>query len=277
MSIVQAIVLGVVQGLSEFLPISSSGHLIVVPWLFGWDALSGQPRIKLAFDVALHAGTFVGALVYFRRDVARLASAGLRSLARRRVDRDDEDERLAWLLVVASLPAAMIGVALDQVIDGRYGPEWLIGVMLIVFGVALAWADRLPERRAVDEVVVRDALLMGIAQALALQPGVSRSGATISMGRWLGLQRDAAARFSFLMSLPIIGGAAIYTALDVARSGGLPARFEAPFAWGVAASAVTGFAAVWWLLRLVRTRTFAPFVVYRIVAGLVVIAVAVLR
>ena len=189
-----------------------------------------------------------------------------------------EDERLARLLVVASLPAALIGFVLDQALEGKYGPEWLIGVMLIVFGVLLALADRLPERRAIGAIGARDALLMGSAQALALQPGVSRSGATMSMGRWLGLDRDAATRFSFLMSLPITGGAAAYEGIDLFVLGdGLPRAFAAPFAWGIVASAVTGFLAVWGLLRLIRTRSFAPFVVYRIVVGALVIGVALAR
>ena len=273
MSIFQAIVLGIVQGLSEFLPISSSGHLDVVPWLLGWDELDAD--LDLTFDVALHLGTFVGALVYFRADVVRIVRAAV-SAARQRAMRDP-DQRLAVLLVVASLPAATIGAALDAILDGKYGPIWVIGVMLIVFGVVLGWADRLPERRAVDAFAAKDAVLMGVAQALALQPGVSRSGATISMGRWLGFDRDAAARISFLMSLPITGGAAAYKAIDLVTSGGLPSEYIAPFAWGIVASGITGFLAVWGLLRLVRTRTFAPFVVYRIVAGVVVIAVATLR
>ena len=276
MSILHAIVLGIVQGLSEFLPISSSGHLVVVPWLFGWEELANDPELNRTFDVALHLGTFVGALAYFRNDVVMLAAAAVRSLRGRRVDGDDE--RLAWLLVVASLPAALVGAVLDNVLSGHYGPEWLVGVMLIVFGAVLWWADRLPQRREVAAFRVRDAVLMGSAQALALQPGVSRSGATISMGRWLGFDRDAAARISFLMSLPITGGAAAYKMLDVFVAGdGLPPGFGAPFAWGIVTSAVTGFIAVWALLRLVRTRTFAPFVVYRFVAGLVIIGVAVAR
>lgn len=273
MSIVQAIVLGIVQGLSEFLPISSSGHLDVVPWLLGWEELDAD--LDLTFDVALHIGTFVGALIYFRADVIRIVGAATAALRKRRVDTDDE--RLAVLLVVASLPAATIGAVLDKVFEGKYGPIWIIGVMLIVFGFVLLWADRRDERRTIADFRTRDALLMGMAQALALQPGVSRSGATISMGRWLTFDRDAATRISFLMSVPITGGAAAYKALDVFSEGGLPPGFAAPFAWGIVASGITGFVAVWGLLRLVKTRTFAPFVVYRSILGVVVIAVAALR
>ena len=273
MSIVEAIILGIVQGLSEFLPISSSGHLDLVPWLLGWNEVEAE--LDLTFDVALHIGTFVGALVYFRRDVIRLVVAALAALRKRRAD--EPDERLAVLLVVASVPAATIGAFLDRLLEGKYGPIWVIGVMLIVFGFVLLWADRLPERRAVETFRFRDAAFMGFAQAVALQPGVSRSGATISMGRWLGFERDAAARISFLMSLPITGGAAAYKTLDVVAGEGIPASFVAPFAWGIVASGVTGFFAVWGLLRIVRTRSFAPFVWYRVALGVVVIGVAALR
>lgn len=276
MSVLQAIVLGIVQGLSEFLPISSSGHLEVVPWFLGWEEILDNPDINLTFDVALHVGTFVGALAYFRTDVARIVGAALSVLRRRTVE--TADERLAMLLVVASLPAATIGAVLDRVLDGRYGPIWVIGIMLIAFGAVLWFADRLPERRATVEFEVRDAVLMGFAQALALQPGVSRSGATISMGRWLGFDRDAATRISFLMSLPIIGGAGVYKALDVFVAGdGLPEGVATPFAAGFVAAAITGFVAVWGLLRLVQTRSFAPFVWYRVALGVVVIVVAGLR
>jgi len=274
-SIIQAIVLGIVQGLSEFLPISSSGHLEVVPWFLGWEEILDDPEINLTFDIALHVGTFVGALVYFRNDVVRIIRGVVGAMRKRALTTDDE--RLAVMLVVASLPAATIGAVLDRVFEGKYGPIWIVGVMLIIFGVVLWFADRLPERRPAAEFAVKDAVLMGFAQALALQPGVSRSGATISMGRWLGFDRDAATRISFLMSLPIIGGAGAYKAMDVFVAGdGLPAGMATPFAAGFVASAITGFIAVWGLLRLVRTRTFAPFVWYRVALGTVVIAVAAL-
>lgn len=271
MPVLHAIVLGVVQGLSEFLPISSSGHLQLVPWLFGWTDLATRPALQRTFDLALHAGTFVGALAYFRHDAARLLGAVARSVRHRAVAGDEE--RLAWLIVVASLPAATIGLALDQLLEGR-SPELVIGLMLVVFGVVLLVADRRPAERGLADYTLRDALVMGFAQALALQPGVSRSGATISAGRFLGLDRVAATRVSFLMSLPIIGGAGLYKALDVATSGGVPPGFGAAFAWGMVAAAVTGFAAVWGLLRLVQRRTFTPFVLYRVVVGSAVVALA---
>ena len=275
MPILHAIVLGIVQGLSEFLPISSSGHLVLVPWLFHWDELARDPELNRSFDVALHVGTFVGAFAYFRADVARLVRAAVGSARRRRVG--SPEERLAWLLVAASLPAATVGFVLDQAFEGHFADEWLVGVMLVVFGLVLWWADRRPVDRHLDDLGLRDALLMGLAQASALQPGVSRSGATMSMGRFLGLDRAAAARMSFLMSLPITFGAGLYKFVDVMAEGGIPPGFGPPFLWGTLASAVTGFAAVWGLLRLVRRMTLVPFVVYRVVVGVGVIAVAAVR
>jgi undecaprenyl-diphosphatase len=273
--ILHAIVLGITQGLSEFLPISSSGHLELIPWLFDWTELTSDPELSKTFDVALHVGTFVGALAYFRTDVLRLLASAIGSVRRRKVE--TPDERLAWLLLVASAPAAITGATLESVIQDDLATPWLIGVMLIAFGVVLAVADRLKERREIGEFGLRHALLMGVAQAAALQPGVSRSGATISMGRVLGYSRDAAARISFLMSLPIIGGAGLYKGADVMASGGIPAGFGPAFAWGMASAAVTGFAAVWLLLRYIRTRSFTPFVAYRILAGIAVIAIAAAR
>lgn len=270
MPILHAIVLGIVQGLTEFLPVSSSGHLIVVPWLFGWDELTRNPELNQTFDVALHIGTFVGAFVYFRRDIARLAGAAARSLRNRAIRMPDE--RLAWLLVIASLPAATVGIVVDKLLEGHAGPEWLIGVMLIVFGLVLLAADRLPAGNDLTDLGPRQALLMGLAQAAALQPGVSRSGATMSMGRWLGFDRASAARMSFLMSLPITAGVGLFKGLQVATGAGIPPGFAAPFAWGMLASALTGFAAVSALLRLIKHRSFTPFVVYRVIAGMFVIA-----
>lgn len=262
MPILHAIVLGITQGLSEFLPISSSGHLRLVPWLFGWDDFSGRASLEKTFDVALHLGTLVGAVAYFRADVVRYTRAGLRRGATQ-----TSDGRLAWLLVVSTVPAALTGALFADVIEERTGYIWLIATMLIVFGLVLGWADRRGGTRTIADVTMRDALLMGAGQAVALQPGVSRSGVTMTAGLMAGLGRDGAARFAFLMSLPITAGALVFKAADVAAEGGIPAGFAAPFLWGIVASGVTGWAAVWGTLRLIRTRTFAPFVAYRIVVG----------
>lgn len=267
--VLHAIVLGVVQGLTEFIPVSSSGHLILVPWLLGWDEFNANPDLKKTFDVALHIGTFVGAAAYFAPDLRRFARAGFRSIAKRRAE--TSDERLAWLLLLSSLPGGAVGALLEGFIEKELGQEWLIAVMLILFGIVMAVADRAGGKRTTDQFRARDAALMGLAQALALSPGVSRSGATITAGLWLGFERDAAARLSFLMSLPIIGGAALYRGLKVLLGDGLPAGTEGAFVAGIVASGITGAAAVWGTLRFVRRRSFQPFVIYRVAAGAAVL------
>ncbi len=270
--VLHAIVLGITQGLSEFLPISSSGHLILVPWLFGWEELTGTANADLnkTFDVALHVGTIVASLLYFRKDLARLAMAGLTSIRERAVT--STDQRLAWLLLLSSVPGAVVGAGLEGFINEHLGQIWLIAVMLIAFGLLLLVADRLPSNLAESDYGPRQALTMGLAQAAALSPGVSRSGITITAGRFLGFDRNAAARLSFLMSMPITGGAALYKGAELAVDG-LPPGTAPAFFWGIVASGITGLAAVWLVLRVVRTRSFLPFVVYRVVAGLAVLAV----
>jgi len=263
--IIHAIVLGLVQGLSEFIPISSSGHLQLVPWLFGWDDFAGRPELERSFDVALHLGTLVGAIAYFRRDIVRYVRAGF-------TEPSSTDGRIAWLLVLSAVPAAIVGALLSDFFTDLAEAEWVIGVLLIVFGLVLLWADRLCGDRRREDFTLRDALLVGAAQSLALTPGVSRSGVTITTARRLGFDRDAAARLSFLMSLPIIAGALLYEGADLV--GDFPPGFGPAFAWGIAASAVSGWVAVWATLRVVRAHTFAPFVVYRVVVGLAVLVIA---
>jgi undecaprenyl-diphosphatase len=270
--ILHAIVLGITQGLSEFLPISSSGHLRLVPWLFGWTDFAGQASLEKTFDVALHLGTLIGAIAYFRADIVRYARAGLRRDARA-----TRDGRLAWLLVASTIPAAVTGALFADVIERKTGYIWLIATMLIVFGLVLGWADRRSGTRTIDDVGLRDALMMGAAQAVALQPGVSRSGVTMTAGRIAGLGRDGAARFAFLMSLPITAGALVFKAADVVSAGGIPDGFAAPFVWGIVASGITGWLAVWGTLRLIRTHTFTPFVIYRVVVGVGVLALYTIR
>jgi len=269
--VLHAIVLGIVQGLSEFLPISSSGHLILVPELFEWNELVNRPQLNKTFDVALHIGTLVAALWYFRKDLGRYAAAGLRTIRTRQIR--TTDERLAWLLLLSAVPGAIVGAALSSTIDKELGDPVLIGVMLVVFGVVLWFADRLAGSRPTESFGTRDAIVMGVAQALALQPGISRSGVTMSVGRWLHFDRAAAARLSFLMSIPIIGGAALYKAVDVLTGRGIPDDFVEPMIWGTIASGVSGFVAIAGLLRLITTKSFAPFVVYRIVFGIGVIVI----
>lgn len=266
MNTLQAIVLGLVQGATEFAPVSSSGHLILVPWIFGW-VLIGDADVQKAFDVALHVGTLVGALVYFRHEVARYAAAWVRSIGARRIS--SPDERIAWALALGTIPGAVVGATFEDVIQDRLGAPWLIAVMLVVFGVVLVVVDRRARSdRAYDSIRPLDGLLLGTAQALALQPGVSRSGVTITAARAMGLDRESAARISFLLSLPIIAGAGLYKAIDLAGTGfqGYAAEFVA----GLVASAISGFVVIWGLLRYLRRHDFTVFLWYRVALATVV-------
>ncbi|MFZ8997301.1 MAG: undecaprenyl-diphosphate phosphatase [Ilumatobacteraceae bacterium] len=269
MSILEAIVLGIVQGLSEFLPISSSGHLVLTRWFFGWES---QPDdIEKAFDVALHSGTLVAVVLYFRRDLVGYVREGLRLVVRR--ERPvDPDGRIAWLLVVATVPAALVGALFEDRIDATFGTPTAIAWSLIGFGVLLWWADRRVGDRRVESLSVSDSVIVGAAQALALNPGTSRSGITMTAARWIGFDRDAAARLSFLMSLPVIAGAVVLKVGGLVADG-LPDGLLVPMLVGVATSFVAGLSAVWATLRIVRTRSFTPFVVYRIALGVVVLVV----
>ena len=186
MPTIHAIILGIVQGLSEFLPISSSGHLIVVPQLFGWNDFGGSQSLEKSFDVALHLGTLIAALWYFRNDLLVYVRAALHSIRVRAID--NNDARLAWLLLISAIPGAIAGAALESTIEDHLGDPILIGVNSIVFALILAWADRATPKLEVDDFHVREAGVMGVAQALALAPGVSRAGVTISAGRLLALQ-----------------------------------------------------------------------------------------
>ncbi|MCH7789516.1 MAG: undecaprenyl-diphosphate phosphatase [Acidobacteria bacterium] len=260
MEIIRAIVLGVVQGVSEFLPISSSGHLELTRWLFEWNDL--DPNLETAFDVAVHLGTLTGVIAYLWADVKRLVVAGVKAI---RPQGRSPDGRLAWLLVLSSVPAAISGVLLgDALSNDRI---WLIAIMLIVFGVVLWWADRLGGERGADSFTLVDALLMGFGQALALQPGVSRSGVTMTVARFCRFTREDSARLAFLMSLPIIAGAGFYSLLDTT----IPSEFWPPFIVGGIAAALTGYAAVWGTMTIVRRVGFMPFVIYRVGLGVAVL------
>lgn len=270
MPIVHAIVLGLVQGLSEFLPISSSGHLLLVPWLFGWNDFDSESTEK-AFDVALHVGTIIAAAAYFRRDIVTYVREGIGAIRRRRQPITPEG-RVAWLLLVSTIPAALVGALFESWIDERLGTPTIIAVSLILFGLLLAWADRAKGTRQVDHYTMRDALTVGAAQALALNPGTSRSGITMTAARRLGFSRDAAARLSFLMMLPVTSGAVVLK-LSRLLGDGIPAELRIPMLVGIATSAVSGWFAVWGTLRLVRTKSFNPFVTYRVLLGVGVLVV----
>ena len=203
----QAFVLGIVQGITELLPISSSGHLILVPWAAEWTFLEENDRFNQTFDVALHLGTLVAVAGYFWRDIVRLGRAFGASVARRRID--TPDQRIAWFVLVATIPAGMTGLLGEDVIADVLGEPWQIAILLAAGAILLWWADRAPQERAMGDLGLRHALAMGFAQALALAPGVSRSGITITAGRLMRLDRDGAARFSFLLLLPAVLGAVV--------------------------------------------------------------------
>ena len=265
MPILHAIVLGIVQGLSEFLPVSSSGHLILVRWLFGWDELTGDAAT--AFDVAVHVGTLIGATAYLRRDVKTYAGAALTPLLGR--GPLGPDGRVGWALVVSAVPAGIVGVAAGDALRGS-DRIVLVALALIVFGLLLGASDRMAERRTRSDFGLWHAVVMGLGQALALQPGVSRSGVTMTVARGLGYGREAAVRLAFLMSLPVIAGAGVYGLVGLS----IPGSLWPALAWGTASSMVTGWIAVWATVKIVTRVGLQPFVAYRVLAGGAVLALA---
>jgi undecaprenyl-diphosphatase len=265
----QAAVLGIVQGLTEFLPVSSTGHLILVPLLFGWK--EGVLN-RLEFDVALHIGTLVALVAVFWREWAMLIAAGFSSLWHRSLR--DPEARLAWLILLATVPGAAAGILFQRQVETVLRSPIIIGSTMVGLGIILAIVDR-AARAERDERSLGPlaALAVGIGQALALVPGVSRSGSTIAVGLCVGLNRAAAARFSFLLSTPIIVGAVAKEGIDVAHRG--VASAEIPIAAvGVLAAGLSGYACIRWLLAYLRTRTLLPFVIYRVVIGSAVLALA---
>jgi undecaprenyl-diphosphatase len=265
----QALVLGLVQGATELLPISSSGHLILVPWLFDWEYLKEHESFNQTFDVALHLGTLVAVVAYFARDLGVLLRALVRSVGRRRIETGSE--RIAWFVVVATIPAALAGFLGEDLIADHLGEPWQIAIVLAGFGVALWWADRRATTREMGELGLRAAVGMGLAQCLALMPGVSRSGITITAGRLYGLDRDSAARFSFLLLIPTVLGAVLLKGVKDVLLGELPAGWEGPFLVGTLAAAGSGLLAISALLGYVRRHDYSLFVVYRLLAAAVVL------
>jgi undecaprenyl-diphosphatase len=257
----QALVLGITQGATELLPVSSSGHLILVPWAAGWHYLQDNPDFNKTFDVALHLGTLLAVILYFWRDVVRLARAWWQSLKRREIL--TADERIAWYVFVATVPAALAGAAGESFIEKRLGDPWQIAILLAVFAIILWVADRVPPRRSIEDIGWKGAVGVGLAQCLALMPGTSRSGVTITAARFLKLNRDDAARLSFLLLIPIVFGAAVLKGAKVAVDG-LPPGSTGPFVVGMLAAAVVGLMAIWGLLGYVRRHTYTVFVVYRL-------------
>jgi len=255
----KAVVLGLIQGMTEFLPISSSAHLRIFPELFGW----GDPGA--AFTAVIQIGTELAVLIYFRNDIARIGSAWVRSVYDASW-RGTFDARMGWYIIVGSLPIVLLGVLLKDIIEKDFRSLWIIGTTLIVLGVVLGVADRVGSSdRTVKQMSLTHAVYLGLAQALALVPGVSRSGATISMGRLLGYDREAATRFAFLLAIPAVVGAGVFELKEI--PGGDNAYGVWPTLVATVVSFLVGYAAIAWLLRYVSTRSYLPFVLYRIALG----------
>ena len=265
----QAFVLGTVQGLTELLPISSSAHLILVPWLADWTFLQENQAFNQTFDVALHLGTLVAVVGYFWPEFVRLVRGLLGSIVRRRIQ--GTDEWIAWLIVIATIPAALVGALGEGTIVEHLGEPWQIAILLSGFGILLYVADRRPASKGIGELKLRHAVTMGLAQSLALMPGVSRSGITITAGRFMGLDRDAAARFSFLLLIPTTAGAIIWKGFGDVLLGDLPPGWKGPFVVGMLAALGSGLLAIHGLLGYVRRHNYTLFVVYRLILSLIIL------
>ena len=282
MNLFQAFFLGILQGATEFLPVSSSGHLVLVPWLLGWASPG------LAFDAVVHWGTALAVVAYFWRDwvsLVRAALLSLRALTLRRLrtepslepSQGSQDARLAWLILLGTVPAALIGWLLEDFFEHMFGRPAAAAVFLLVTAGILTASERFGRReRDLDTLTWPDALLVGLAQALAIFPGISRSGSTIAAGLARGLRREPAARFSFLLATPVILGAGLLKVVDLAQMGGLAAQVPS-LAVGFAAAGVVGFGCIHFLLRYLQRRRLYPFAVYCAIAGAACLIVAVLR
>ena len=265
MTVFQALVRGLVQGLGEFLPISSSAHLVLTPWVFGW------PDPGLAFDVALHVGTLVAVLWYFRAEWVRLTQSGFALLRTRRAD--TEEKQRVLFIVIATIPAAIAGVLLEDYAESTFRSPLLIALTLIVMGIVLWAADRYaPRDRGLGQMRARDAILIGLAQIFALVPGVSRSGSTMTAGRGLRFDRQGAAVFSFLMSMPITAAAAVLKAPTL-----LKADDRMTLVVGIVAAAASGWLAIAVLLRYVTRHSYGVFALYRLALGGAVLALVAAR
>lgn len=256
---IQALVLGAVQGLTEFLPVSSSAHLVIVPWMLNWD----DPG--LAYDVALHLGTLVALLIYYWREWLQMGASLMNG--------DREKQRLLMLLMVASIPGAVMGLAFEKQAETIFRSPLLIAIAMASLGIALWLFDRAaPQRRKLEEIGFGDALLIGLSQAFAIIPGVSRSGSTITMARILRIERQDAANFSFLMATPIIAGAGLVEGRHLLHS-----AMNADVLIGFTAATIFGVAAIAGLIHFVRTRTYTPFALYRLIVAAFVIALFLVR
>jgi undecaprenyl-diphosphatase len=262
LTVLQAVILGLAQGLGEFLPISSSAHLVLIPWLFKWR----DPG--LTFDVALHIGTLIAVVVYFWKDWWQLIIKGF-------TDIRSERGRLFWYLVAASVPGAIAGFLLEKKAETIFRSPVLIALMLILMGIFLYWADRRSAKKIeVNHITFGSSIFIGISQALAIIPGVSRSGVTMTTGLLMGVTREGAARFSFLLSTPIIFGAAMVKLPGVISNSSV---ITANFMIGMLVSCITGIVSIGFLLRYVQTKDFLPFAWYRFILGALVIMITMVR
>lgn len=253
MDLSQAIILGIIQGLTEFLPVSSSGHLILIPYLFHW----GEAVNKVTFDVALHLGTAFAVILYFWRDWWELITSITRPTGQK--------AKLLYIIIIGSLPAALIGLLLDKIIEEKVRSVYFVIANLIIFGLVLLITDRRKHNnREIKDLTVKDSLLVGLAQSVALIPGVSRSGITISMALFRGLTREEATKFSFLLSTPVILGAGALKSLDF-FNGKIPSSDYSLFIVGFLVSALVGFLAIKFLINYVRSHSFIVFVIYRFI------------
>jgi undecaprenyl-diphosphatase len=268
MPIYQAVVLAIVQALTEFLPISSTAHLVLIPWLFGWK----DPG--LTFDVALHAGTLLAVILYFFRDWIQIIGQAFGLNIGR--DQDLKQNRnLLWLLAVGSIPIGIFGYLFDKQADSTWRQPYVIGTMLIVVGIVMWIAEkRRIGSKSMSTIQMSDSIAVGLAQAVAVIPGTSRSGATISAGLFRNMNRETAARFSFLLSTPAIAAAVAKKAWDIHKEGGIPADMKLPIVLGIVVSGVLGAIVIAFFLRYLRRSSLMPFVYYRIVFGIIVIALA---
>jgi undecaprenyl-diphosphatase len=267
----QAFTLGIVQGFTELLPISSSAHLILVPWLGNWHYLEQHPDFNKTFDVALHLGTLIAVVVYFWEDVVRFVAAWFRSIGKRAIT--TADEKIAWIVFVATIPASIAGAAGEATIEKHLGQPWQIAINLAVFAVLLWIADRSAQTRKLEDIGLWTALGVGAAQAIALMPGVSRSGITITAGRFLKLDRDSAARLSFFLLIPIVFGAVIYKGLKHVVFQSLPPGSTGPFIVGTIAAAGAGLIAIDLLLGYLRKHDYSIFVIYRLCAAAAILII----
>jgi undecaprenyl-diphosphatase len=269
MSVLQSILLGLLQGLTEFIPVSSSGHLVIVPWLLNW------PSPSLTYDVMVHVGTLVAVLLYLRQDIVTLVRAWWDSVRRHSID--TTEARVAWLTLLSMVPGGVLGVLFNSLIERLFSSPPIVGAFLLVTGVLLVASERLGQRvRALQDIRWTDALAIGVAQAVAIAPGLSRSGATISAGLLRDLKRDDAARFSFLMVIPIIAGAALVQTWSSVKTG---IALDEPIHWvlGFVAALVSGYVAIRFLLRYVRLHSLRPFAYYCWIIGLTVLVLSFVR